>query len=69
MAELLVIGASRGIGLETMKAALRAGHSVRPLARSAASIPIQDVGLEKVPGDALDSDTIRNSLQGVDVVI
>jgi len=45
MAKLLVIGASRGIGLETVKAALRAGHSVRALARSAANVPIQDAGL------------------------
>ena len=30
MAKLLVIGASRGIGLETVKAALLAGHRVRP---------------------------------------
>ena len=44
MTKLLVIGASRGIGLETVKAALLAGHSVRALARSAASIPIQDAG-------------------------
>ena len=52
-----------------MKAALLAGHSVRTLARSAASIPIQDAGLEKVSGDALDSDTIRNALKDVDVVV
>jgi len=32
MTKLLVIGASRGIGVETMKAALRAGHSIRALA-------------------------------------
>jgi NAD(P)-dependent dehydrogenase (short-subunit alcohol dehydrogenase family) len=44
VAKLLVIGASRGIGLETVKAALRAGQSVRALPRSAASIPIQDAG-------------------------
>ena len=69
MAHVLVIGASRGIGLETVRSALRAGHSVRALARSAASIPIQNANLEKVSGDALDSDTIRNALQGVDVVI
>jgi uncharacterized protein YbjT (DUF2867 family) len=69
MTKLLVIGASRGIGLETVKAALRAGHSVRALARSAASIPIQDAGLEKVSGDALDSDTIRDALRDVNVVI
>ncbi|MGA7325602.1 MAG: hypothetical protein WBX25_14200 [Rhodomicrobium sp.] len=47
MAKVLVIGASRGLGLETVRAALRAGHSVRALARSAASI-IQDAGLYKV---------------------
>ena len=69
MAKVLVIGASRGIGLETVRAALRAGHSVRALARSAASIPIQDADLEKVSGNALDSDTIRNALKDVDVVI
>jgi putative NADH-flavin reductase len=69
MAKLLVIGASRGIGLETVKAALLAGHSVRALARSAASIPIQDAGLEKVSGDALDSDTIRNALKDVNAVV
>ena len=69
MAKVLVIGASRGIGLETVKAALLAGHNVRALARSAAKISIQNAGLEKVPGNALDSSTIRSALQGVDVVV
>jgi putative NADH-flavin reductase len=69
MAKVLVIGASRGIGLETVRIALRAGHSVRALARSAASIPIQNVGLDKVSGNALDSDTIRNALQDIEAVI
>ena len=69
MATVLIIGASHGIGLETARAALRAGHSVHALARSAASIPIQDVNLDKVSGNALDRDTIQNALQDVDVVI
>ena len=69
MATILVIGASRGIGLETVKALLRAGHSVRALARSASNIPIHDANLDNVSGDALDRDTIRNALQDVDVVI
>src|SRR6185369_4147490 len=69
MAKVLIIGASRGIGLETVKAALRAGHRVRALARSAASMPIQDANLDPVSGDALDRDTIRDALQDVDVVI
>jgi uncharacterized protein YbjT (DUF2867 family) len=68
MAKVLVIGASRGVGLETVRAALRAGHSVRAMSRSAA-IPIQDTNLEKVSGDALDRDTMRDALQDVDVVI
>jgi len=69
MAKVLVIGASRGIGLETVRIALRAGHSVRALARSAAGIPIQDANLTKVSGNALDSDTIRNALQDIEAVI
>src|SRR5215467_11096981 len=69
MAKVLIIGASRGIGLETVKAALLAGYSVRALARSAASIPIQNPALEKVSGNALDSSTIRGALEGVDAIV
>jgi uncharacterized protein YbjT (DUF2867 family) len=69
MAKVLIIGASHGIGLETVRAALRAGHSVRALARSAASLPIQDANLDKVSGNALDPATIRNVLRDIDVVI
>jgi putative NADH-flavin reductase len=69
MAKVLIIGASRGIGLETVRAALLAGHRVHALARSAASMPIQDTNLVKVSGDALERDTIRDALQDVDVVI
>ena len=69
MAKVLIIGASRGIGLETVKAALLAGHNVRALARSAARIPIQNPGLDRVAGNALDSTTILSTLDGVDVVV
>jgi NAD(P)-dependent dehydrogenase (short-subunit alcohol dehydrogenase family) len=69
MAKVLVIGASRGVGLETVGTALRAGHSVRALARSVARIRIQNAVLDKVAGGALDRDTIRNALQDGDAVI
>jgi NAD(P)-dependent dehydrogenase (short-subunit alcohol dehydrogenase family) len=49
VATVLIIGASRGIGLETVKAALKAGHSVRALARSARRIPVDHPKLEKWP--------------------
>ncbi len=69
MATILIVGASKGIGLETVKAALAAGHSVRAFARSAASIPITDVRLTKVTGDALSRSDIDKALNGVDAVI
>ena len=69
MAKVLIIGASHGIGFETVRAALRAGHGVRAFARSAAGIPIQDANLTKVSGNALAPDTIRNVLRDIDVVI
>jgi len=66
---VLIIGASRGLGLETVKAALRAGYSVRALARSAHNIALNDVRLEKICGDALDESAILQSLNGVNAVI
>ena len=69
MSTVLIIGASRGIGRETVKLALGAGYSVRALARSATAIRLHDPKLEKVDGDALDRHTIERAVVGVDVVI
>jgi putative NADH-flavin reductase len=69
MATVLIIGASKGIGLATVQAALRAGHSVCALARSATAIRVDHPRLEKVDGDARDQDTIEQALAGVDAVI
>ncbi len=68
MATVLIIGASRGIGLETVKAALEAGHSVRALARSARRILVDHPKLEKMAGDALEMAMVKRALTGVDVV-
>ena len=69
MAIVLIIGASRGIGLETLKRALKAGYKVRALARSAGNIPVSHPDLEKVTGDALDRGAVKQALAGVDAVI
>jgi putative NADH-flavin reductase len=69
VATVLIIGASRGIGLEAVKAALEAGHSVRALARSALRIRVEHAKLEKMAGDALQMATVKRALSGVDVVI
>lgn len=67
--KLLVIGASRGIGLEVVKQALTRGHEVRAFARSAASIELSNPKLEKRAGSALKASDVSSVLPGVDAVI
>jgi len=67
--QVLIIGASKGIGLETTRQALEAGHNVRALARSAAAIGLSNPKLEKVQGDALSPRDVNAALSGVDSVI
>jgi putative NADH-flavin reductase len=66
---VLIIGASKGIGLETTRQALEAGYQVRALARSATQISLTNRNLEKVHGDARSSQDVEAALIGVDVVI
>jgi short-subunit dehydrogenase len=65
MATLLIIGASRGIGLETVKST----PSLRAFARSARRTAIDHPKLEKLAGDALEVGTVKHALSGVDLVI
>ena len=69
MAHVLVMGASKGIGLETVKAALAAGHRVRAFARSAGSMALTGDGLEPFAGNALDAGDVAAALNGIDVVV
>jgi putative NADH-flavin reductase len=69
MAHVLVIGASQGIGLETVRAALAAGHRVRAFARSAHRIALSDPNLERFSGDALNGSDVAAALDGVDAVV
>lgn len=69
MARLLIIGASSGIGLATVAAALTAGHTVRAFSRKARAIAIEDAHLEKVDGDARDPAAIAKALTAQDAVI
>jgi putative NADH-flavin reductase len=67
MSAILIVGASRGIGYETVRLALKGGHSVRAMARS--TIRLRDPKLEKLEGDALDRHTIERALAGVHAVV
>jgi uncharacterized protein YbjT (DUF2867 family) len=69
MVDILVIGASSGTGLETVKRALEEGHRVRAFARSAGQIRLDDPNLERFTGDAIVTADVRGALSGIDVVI
>src|SRR4028119_108156 len=66
---VLIVGASRGIGLETTRQGLETGHDVRALARSVAAISLSNPRLEKVRCDALNPRDMEAALAGVDAVI
>ena len=66
---VLIVGASKGIGLEASRQALDAGHNVRALARSATAIAVSNPSLDKIRGDALKSEVVEAALVGMDVVI
>ena len=66
---VLIVGASKGIGLETTRQALDAGHDVRALARTATAIAVSNPSFEKIRGDALKTEDVEAALVGVDVVI
>ncbi|NJL07895.1 MAG: SDR family NAD(P)-dependent oxidoreductase [Methylacidiphilales bacterium] len=69
MARVLIIGASRGIGLETVRQALDAGHRVRAFARSADKMALSNPALEKMNGNALARADVEAAVRGVDAVI
>jgi putative NADH-flavin reductase len=69
MARVVIIGASKGIGLETTRQALAAGHTVRTFARSAGDISISDPKLEKVRGNALRSQDVAAAVERMNAVI
>ena len=69
MAHILVIGASRGIGLETVRQALEAGHRVRGLSRHAEEIEIAHENFTPYAADATDAGALSGALEGIDAVI
>lgn len=69
MQNLLIIGASSGIGLECVHVGLCAGYEVFAFSRSANHIDLVDKHLTKITGDALNEADVENALKSIDVVI
>ena len=68
MSRLLIIGASSGIGLETVSQALEAGHEVVAFSRSAEDIELTHRNLTKMNGDATDPTDIDRGISDCDIV-
>lgn len=69
MANVLIVGASNGIGLASTRQALERGHHVRAFARSADQIAIDHPDLEKVRGDATKPEDVAAAVEDMDAVI
>ena len=66
---VLILGATRGVGRQLLAQALDAGHSVTAFARSAATIPAQP-RLTLVPGSvAHDAARLTETMRGQDVIV
>ena len=66
--KIAVIGATRGIGLALAQAALADDHEVTVLARVPARVPISQLRLRVIAGDAQDPEAIEKLVEGQDVV-
>ena len=69
MRNILVIGASAGIGRAVVAAALAKGHRVRAFSRHAEAMDISHPQLAKVNGNALVPADVEAALAEVDVVV
>jgi putative NADH-flavin reductase len=67
---LLIVGATRGVGLQLVSRALDAGHDVTAFSRTASSLDIQHERLRKIDGTLpQDAAALANSMAGRSVVI
>ena len=65
---LLIIGASRGIGAQLLKQSLQAGHVVTALARHFQELPHHPERLRTISGDILDEAQVREAMAGQEAV-
>lgn len=66
--KLLVIGASRGIGLNVVQQALQAGHNVTAVARHTDRLVMHHKRLKVIKGDILNKHIIEEAVNGQDAV-
>jgi len=65
---ILIVGATRGIGRQLLEQALASGHSVTALVRDPRRLAMQHERFRVVKGDILDSDSVGRAMAGQDAV-
>lgn len=65
---ITIIGASAGVGLETVKRALQRNHKVTTLSRSEINLPV-NTKLLQIKGSATNKAGLKKSLENADAVI
>jgi putative NADH-flavin reductase len=65
---LLILGASRGIGAQLLQQSLHAGHVITAVARHVQDLASQPDRLRTVSGDILDAGMIREAMAGQEAV-
>lgn len=65
---ILIVGATRGIGRQLLEQALTAGHTVTALVRNPDKLSLQHERLKVIKGDILDAATLAPALAGQEAV-
>lgn len=67
--QLAIFGASRGVGLEALRIALRRGHSVVAVARNSAELKREFPEAQVIQGSVTDPEVVARALKGATAVI
>ena len=65
---IAIIGASRGIGAELLKAAIQEGYEVTALVRDSAKLNASVPGLKIIKGDILDPSSVASAIVGQEAI-
>jgi len=65
---ILIVGATRGIGRQLLEQALTSGYTVTALVRNPQRLATQHERLKVIKGDILDSDSVALAMTGQDAV-
>lgn len=65
---ILIVGATRGIGRQLLDQALASGHNVTALVRNPRRLAMQHERLRVVKGDILDAESVARAMAGQDAV-